>query len=174
MENKKTIEALIEKYGLKDPRNGKIMITKNQKEAAVVIPPIKADILAYWEEERETKKAEAERRQNAFNAIPGVRAIRDARAEWSKYKSEFDRVMHTGGSVFPPLPAVDLDTLEEANPLAVWALAVEHQARYGANVELTEIAKKAYTALTDGEGPEAVRASYDQAKSKFAQKHLWD
>lgn len=171
---RKEIESMIKKYGLKDPRNGKIMITKNQKEAAVVIPPVKTDILAYWAEEREAKKAEAERRQNTFDAIPGVRAVRDARAAWSKYKSEFDRVMHSGGSVFPALPEVDLEALEEANPLAVWALSVERQARYGANVELTEIAKKAYTALMDGEDPETVRASYDQAKSEFAQKHLWD
>lgn len=174
MERKEIIKATIEKYGLKDPRNGKIMVTKNQKEAASVVPPMKAEILAYWEEERETKKAEEERKQNTFLGIPGVRAIKDARAEWGRYKSEFDRVMHSGGSVFPAKPSVDLAALEESNPLAVWALSVEHQARYGANVELSSIAKEAYNALRAGNDPEAVWDEYNAAKSAFAQRHFWD
>ena len=168
---KQEIREMIEHYGM--IRNGdKIRMVKNVEESRRNIEAIKAakpEIMAYWDAEEAAQK----RRRETFLNIPGVREIRDARAEWGKYLAEFNRAMDRGDCIFPAKPASDLEGLEKAHPDAVFALEV-YKKSTSANYEISDIAGRAYNALLDGEAVSEVRETYEAEMAAFVEKHQWD
>lgn len=169
------IKAMVEHYGLM--RIGdKLRITQNKDEAMGNLDAIKAakaEIMAYLEAEAERKLAEMERKNRTFYAIPGVRALDDARIEWAEWHRKFNEAMDRGDPQIPSKPASDIKALEK-NALAVWALQAKWEALHSTNYEISAIGQRAYEALRNGEDPETVKAAYDAEKAAFVERHQWD
>lgn len=173
---KAEIQKTIEYYDLYDPKDGRLLIRKNFTKTQEELEKIKAakpEILAYFAAERETFSAELRRKEETFRAIPGVKEVSEARAEWAEFWRKFNSAMDSESSILPVRPASNLKAIEAANPLAVWALKVASEST-GCNFKIAEIAGRAYDALCAGENPEEVKATYDSEIAEYTQQHLWD
>lgn len=169
---KQEIAEMIAKYAITDNRDGRIKISNTKivtDEIYKRIISVKPEILAYFADER----AEQERRRQTFNAIPGVKELRAARAEWEAWHTKMQRAMERGTGRYPAAPQSDEAAVAAKYPAAGFALMVEDQ-RYSANDELAAIASKAYDALCSGEPWEQVRAAYEADDTAFVKRHLWD
>ena len=172
---KQEIQMMVEHYGLMKVGD-KLRITQNKDEARDnlgTIKTAKAEIMAYLEAEAERKLEEMERKNRTFYAIPGVRALDDARIEWAEWHRKFNEAMDRGDPQIPSKPASDIEALEK-NVLAVWALQTKWEALHSTNYEISAIGQRAYEALRNGEDPEKVKAEYDAEKAAFVERHQWD
>lgn len=171
------IRKMVEKYEIKDNRDGRIRAyhVKTDEEKKQ-IGEHKAEILAYLKREEEKKKEEYLRKTSFFESIPGVKEIRKAREEWRDYQFEFQRAFERGTGRYPDSPSIDaagIKKLEEQYPEAVFALDMEYK-KGSANYELAGIAEKAYNALCNGKAWEAVKKQYDKDNDEFVLRHVWD
>ena len=176
------IATMIKKYKIWDVGDGRICIqvpNVSKKELDQIVSS-KPEILQYFnairEEEMKQEAARMEReaaRKEAIESIPGVKEIRAASQEYDDYREEFSRCMERGDGILPATPKTDLDALRKQYPGAVFVLEL-YDKTHSANDEISAIARKAYSALADGESVETVKAQYDADMDAFSEKHIWD
>lgn len=173
--DKNEITCMIDRYDLYDPRDGRLLVRKPAKTQQELdqIKAAKAEILAYFAAERAAFAAEMQRKADAFYAIPGVRELAEARAEWAEYCRKFNAAMDSESAFIPSRPVSDLNAIEAANPLAVWALKIDHE-RTSYNADIAEIAAKAYDAICNGANLGEAKAVYDQEIAALTERNLWD
>lgn len=167
------IKTMIEYYGMSRAGDN-IRITKHQDEMKKNLTQIKAakpEIMAYWKAEDERRAQESRRKDETFYSIPGVRALSEARKEWSNYHSKFNYAMEHDIQL-PTPPKSDIDALEK-NELAVWALQVKKES-LSTNYEISDYAGRAFQALRNGEDPKTVRAAYLEDQKAFLERHQWN
>lgn len=172
----KEIERLVEFYGIQAV-NGQLRIFRNMEEAKANIDMIRAakpEILAWIKARDDAAAAELKRREETFTAIPGVAEVVAARREWSAYKAAFDAAMDSGDGVYPTAPKVNLKAVEDAHPIAVWALEVKRRALYSQHYEISLAANKAYDALQNGADPAGTKVIYDEEINAMVERHIWD
>lgn len=163
MENSE-IKALIDKYGLYLDFSGERVGsrkagTKNISREQFVeeCSPHKAEIIAYFKEEKKVKEELWARRKATFNAIPGVSEVRQAREERAKWLCELNYMIEEGNGRMPQFKAPtqeELSRLESRYPMACFALQAEDRAYTTVNAELSAIWKDTYNALCDGQAKE--------------------
>ena len=180
-------EALVEKYkifrelervGTELCETGKILIpneTHPTEEAMTEIRESKSAIMDFLAGREFKRQQERLRRERNFEAVPGVKELRQARREWSKYHRDFERCFYNDEdfSDLGPKPQSDEASLEKQFPSACFALEVDGK-RFAANYEISAIAEKAYNALCEGGNWKDVKKVYDADMSEFCQRHLWD
>lgn len=177
--NKEEIKAIIDKYDLvrRGDKVGTYKRGVDQEQFLREVAQNKAEILQYiLDEEKAAAEAKAKRKET-FEAIPGVKEIRDARIKRSRWRSAFNRMMESGDGRMEPVSAPsesEIEALEEQYPMAVFALEAEYRAANTQNYELSKIWKKSYEGLLDGKKPESVKAEHDDMMSKFVASKIWD
>ena len=172
----KEIERIVEFYGIQAV-NGQLRIVRNMEELKANIDMIRAakpEILAWFKARDDAAAAELKRREENFNAIPGVAEVTAARREWSAYKAAFDAVFDSGDGVYPTAPKVNLKAVEDAHPIAVWALEVKRRALYSQHYEISRAACEAYEALQNGANPDETKVIYDEEIKEIVERHMWD
>lgn len=173
---KKEIAAMIRKYNIVDNFDGRIRILNHHAVNEQIYNEIvaaKPEILAYLAEQREQIRAENKRKEDNFNAIPGVPELREARRQMAEYRRKFNQAFEQEDGRFPTAPNVDDTKIAEQYPSAVFALQVENE-MCRSNHELSGIAQRAYDSLREGENWEKVKKVYDDEKGRFVQRHIWD
>lgn len=173
---KNKIAAMIRKYNIVDNFDGRIRILNHHavnEQIRQEIVAAKPEILAYLAEQREKVRAENKRKEDNFNAIPGVQELREARRQLAEFRRAFNRAFEQGDGRYPTKPNVDEKKLSQQYPAAVFALKVEYETGRS-NYELSDIAQQAYDSLREGENWETVKAKYDAEKEKFVERHIWD
>lgn len=174
------IKALIEKYQL--VKMGDKVGTYNTKgvdKAAFVreVAPRKAEILAYFEAEAKEKEMVRRKKEETFNAIPGVLQIKKARSQRAEWIREFNRAMESEADAMRPVDAPNpqqLKELEDQFPMAVFALESEYRNYNTENFELHDIWSKTYNAICNGQDIAQVKAEHEKRIAEFTEKHLWD
>lgn len=172
----KEIERLVEFYGIQAV-NGQLGIYRNVKEAKANSERIRAakpEILAWLKARDDAAAAALKRREETFNAIPGVAEVVAARRAWIAYKAAFDAAMDSGDGIYPAAPKVNLKAVEEDHPIAVWALEVKRRALYSQHYEISRAACKAYEALQNGANPDETKVIYDEEIKEIVERHIWD
>lgn len=179
MENSE-IKALIEKYNLVRI-NGKIGTyqTRGIDRAAFQreVGPHKAEIYAYFDAQEKAAAELKAKRKATFEAIPGVKEIREARLQYGEARRKFNQVVESGSSIFPRWNAPtgeEMSEMERRWPMAVFALGIEERACNTSNYELLAIYENLYEALCDGQDPDAVKAEHDKQMHDFAARHIGD
>lgn len=173
---KKEIAAMIRKYNIVDNFDGRIRILNQHAVNEQIYKEIvaaKPEILAYLAEQREKIRAENKRKEDNFNAIPGVPELREARRQMAEYRRKFNQAFERGDGLYPMPPQIDDTKIAEQYPSAVFALQVENETMRS-NYELSGIAQRAYDALREGENWEKVKKIFDAEKTEFVNKHIWD
>ena len=171
------IKAMIEHYDMF--RSGEnVGIRKNIPEAKKNIDAIRAakpELIAYFKEEENRRAEEARRREETFEAIPGVKELRAIREQITANAIEMQRMLETGDERCHLIPIKTTEAEIKAKyPYAAWALMVERKATHIIDYQLSIIAERAYNALKDGKDPAEVKAAYDQEMHEWSVRHFWD
>lgn len=173
------IQALIDKYHLVQlgDKIGTYDRSVTREMLVADVAPHKVEIIRYLAAQREAKVALSHKRQETFDAIPGVRELRTAREQFAAWKKALNRMMDTGDCVIPQIvhPTQEQVTALEAKyPLAVFALEAQWRAGVTENYKLGSIWCDTYRALQDGENPETVKAEHDRRMAAFVADSMWD
>lgn len=140
------------------------------KERMAVLAEIKAALLADREADKAERKAIADRRA----AIPGIKAIEDARTAWAEYRIAFDRAMDTGAARFPAVPEADPDELAKQYPEAAALLTAEAWALAEHDVKSSAGRKAVKAILQDGADPIKAVDEMDKTFGDYCRAHMWD
>lgn len=171
------IKEMIKKYDIKDAGNGKLRCC-NMELAKMEMGAIKAakpEILAYFATERQALADKMAAEEKAFEAIPGIKEIKNIRNAWAAWHKEFNRRMDDEllSCVSKAAPEIKVADVEAKYPEAVFALKVDAE-RYGANYDIAVIAEKACQSIITGQPISEVKAAYDAEMEAFANRNMWD
>lgn len=173
------IQALVDKYHLvqRGEQIGTYDRSVTREMLVADVAPHKAEIIRFLAEQRAAEEELRRKRQETFDAIPGVRELRTAREQFAAWKNALNRMMDTGDCVMPQIvhPTQEqITALEAKYPLAVFALEAQWRAGVTENYKLGSIWCDTYSALQDGENPESVKAEHDRRMAAFVANSMWD
>ncbi len=172
------IKALIEKYKLiiKDGKVG-TYARVNKDEFLRDVPPHKDEIIAYFEAEQQARRDKRAREEAAFNEIPGVLEIAEARRQEAAWRAAFNRMMEAGSSKMPAIehktPA-EMAALEAKYPMAVFALEAQYRAAATENDRLYTIWNTTYQAIKDGKDISEIKADHDRRMSEYTGRAIYN
>ena len=172
------LKRLIEKYGVYAEKNGsgytgRIGVRDGKRAVkdgmADEIKSKKQEILDYFHEE----DRKAEERQRKIDEIPGLGEILKAQRELDAYDYRFRKSFEdVGGLGVGQKPDYDFEAAYEKYPQAAAYLKAEKKAD-SANIEISEIGRKALERVIDGDYEKAIDDMEAELKA-FAEKHMWD
>lgn len=179
MENDK-IKAIIDKWHLE--RRGEMVGTSRTHgidKAAFMreVGAYKIEILDYFKAQEKAAADMRTKREAAFNAIPGVVALRKGRRQFADWQDAIERMVASGDGYMPHIDhptAAKLKAMEAQYPMAVFALEAEQRAIYTENYKLASIWKATYDALCEGQNPKAVKALHDSKMEDFTNSIAWN
>lgn len=152
-------------------RNGDLAKKSGDWDAIVAAKP---EIMAILSAAEEAKLQEAEEREAKIAAIPGLKEIRDARADLDAWHDEWeDSFRDVGGLGVRPRPEYDFEEMYKKYPRA-WAYLQAEDFSYSANFSKAASGMKALDAIIDGADPETAIAAMKAEWSDYCNRHMWD
>lgn len=175
-------DELIKRYGLELTSDEKVKIdpykagsTKSEREVTVNLiknnrDAIVAELISRRNKEFQDKKDRAE---DLKRNVPGLGALREARAKWDHYHYLFNKAIEKGDVRMPLQPSEDLEALTKRYPIAVAYLMAEGWSN-SSNIDKSIAGDKAMEAIASGEDYKKVIAEMEREWSGYCDKHAWD
>jgi len=175
-----TVKELINRYNIIPEPDGRLRVRNvrmaKKDNAVPEITRRKAEIMAYFEQEKEEKAKAKKERQEKIEAIEGLAEIKKAiqeKAEWQiRFNQSFEGEGAVGGMGVGEYPKYDIKGMLQKYPRAAAYLKAEEYEQKQ-NIELSIIGEKALSEVVFGDYEKAMR-DMEQELKNFREKHLWD
>ncbi len=136
----------------------------------------KAEIVRYFEEEREEKKHQYQERECKIASIEGLAEIKAAYSDLESWHREFEKSFdgECGGLDVRQKPKYDIEAMRKQYPIADAYLKAESEANKS-NHELSAIGSKALERIIESpENYKEIIGMMNTEIKNFAENHMWN
>jgi len=168
------IEECIKKYGIWNPKDGRIGIKgKTTPKDIELIKSNKAEILQYFADRERESAEESTKRQAKIDTIKGLQEIKNAIAEWNNYYYIRDKAFESECGRMPNKPETSIDELKKMYPRAAAYIKADSYSN-STNYKKAVAGKKAIERIVEGEDYEIVIKNMESEWSAHCEGHIWD
>ena len=173
-----TIEEIIKKYNIRIHENGTqlradMRISKNPDDLAFM-KENKPAIIDYIKSKKEAEEKAYQERKAKIDAIEGLKEIRDAIADLSRWHEEFEESFNdVGGLGVRPKPDYDIDGMKKKYPREAAYLKAESY-EYASHYHKSSLGKDAKEKIINGEDCAEAISEMEQKWKEYCDEHIWD